>query len=54
MAVDWSRAGEVGGAGFSGVFVVLIVLAAVLWLTGWLFNRIGSGKSEPTDKKKGA
>ena len=55
MAVEWTwaQAGQVGGIGFGLVFAVLIILALTIWLTGLVFSKIGAGKAEVSDKKKG-
>ena len=54
MAVDWGFAGQIGGMGFGIVFAVLIILAVVIWLVGMVIKRIGAGKEETSDTKKGA
>lgn len=54
MAVDWGFAGQVGGAGFGMVFFLLIVLAIIVRLTGWFFNRAGRGEGIKDDNEKGA
>ena len=53
MAVDWGFAGQVGGFGFGLVFAVLIILALAIWLVGLVLRRIGAGKDEAEEKKKG-
>ena len=53
MAVDWGFAGQIGGIGFGLVFVVLIILAVAIWLVGLVLRRIGAGKGEAEEKKKG-
>ena len=53
MAVDWSFAGQIGGIGFGLVFVILIILALAIWLTGLVLGKFGTGKTEANDKKKG-
>jgi len=53
MAVDWGFAGQVGGVGFGLVFVVLILLAVAIWLVGLILSKIGAGKAEAEEKKKG-
>ncbi len=53
MAVPWEQAIQVGGVGFGMVFVLLIILAVVIWLTGVILNRIDIRKSETGDEKKG-
>jgi Na+-transporting methylmalonyl-CoA/oxaloacetate decarboxylase gamma subunit len=53
MAVDWGFAGQIGGIGFSLVFVVLVILAVAVWVVGLVLKRIGAGKSEVEEKKKG-
>ena len=54
MAVDWSEAARIGSVGFGTVFTVLIILAVIIWLTGLVVNKIGIGKDETSEKKKGA
>ena len=54
MAIDWGQAAQIGGTGFGTVFLVLVILAVTLWLTGLVFRKISSGKEEPTETKKGA
>ena len=53
MAVDWGFAGQVGGFGFGLVFLVLIILAVVIWVVGLILGKIDAGKAEAEDKKKG-
>ena len=53
MAVPWEQAIQVGGVGFGMVFVLLIILAVVIWLTGVILNRIDIRKSGTGDEKKG-
>ncbi len=53
MEVPWGEALQVGGVGFGLVFAVLIILALAIWLTGLMLGKIGSGKAEAGDKKKG-
>jgi len=52
--IDWAFAAKIGGIGFSMVFVVLLILAIVLWLVGLVFKKIGSGEEKAGDTKKGA
>ena len=54
MGVDWGFAGQVGGIGFGTVFALLIILAIVIWLTGWLVSKTGSTRDESDDNQKGA
>ena len=53
MEIPWGQAIQVGGVGFGTVFVLLIILAVVIWLTGLVFKKIGTGKSETKEEKKG-
>ncbi len=53
MAVDWGQALQIGGVGFGLVFVVLIILALAIWLTGLVLGKIGTSKAEVSDQKKG-
>lgn len=47
--MDWGFALKVAGIGFGGVFLILVTLALVLWLTG-----IGIHKASKKDDKSGA
>lgn len=53
MGVDWGFAGQIGGFGVGLVFVVLIILALAIWLTGLILSKITAGKGEASNKKKG-
>ncbi len=53
MGIDWGFAGQIGGIGFGMVFVLLIILAVVIWLTGLVINKISIQKSEIGNEKKG-
>ena len=53
MGVDWGFAGQVGGVGFGMVFALLVILAIIIWLTGLVITKIGAGKAEVGEKKKG-
>ena len=52
MAVDWVFAGQIGGIGIGVVFVVLVILAVVVWLTGLVLNKYGARKTELVEKEK--
>lgn len=39
-AADWGAAGLLAGRGFVTVFIVLVILAVVTWLIGFVFQRI--------------
>ena len=54
MGIDWGFAGLVGGIGFIMVFVLLVLLAIVIWLTGLVLSKIGTGKAETSNKKEGS
>jgi len=54
MTVDWGFAGQIGGMGFGMVFAVLIILAMTIWLVGLVVSKIGTGKDETNESKKGA
>lgn len=54
MGVDWGQAAQIGSAGFGIVFLVLVILTVVLWLTGLVFSKVFTGKEELTETKKGA
>jgi len=52
MAVDWGSAGQIAGVGFGAVFIILVILAVVIWLVGVGLGKIDTGKGE-TEEKKG-
>ena len=53
MGVDWSFAGQVGGVGFGMVFVLLVIIAVVIWLTGKVAQKTSTDKNENDNTKKG-
>ena len=53
MAVDLGFAGQIGGIGFSLVFLVLIILAVAIWVVGFVVSKTTTDKGEASDKKKG-
>lgn len=54
METDWGLAWQVGGIGFGLVFVVLVILAAAIWLTGLVIRKTERGEKETGETKKGA
>ena len=55
MGVDWGFAGQVGIVGFGMVFALLIILAAVIWLTGLVVKKSSTTAKDKTDNtQKGA
>ncbi len=53
MPIDWGFAGQIGGIGFSLVFIVLSILALAIWLVGIVLRKISPDKGEAGDQKKG-
>jgi len=53
MSVDWGLALQVSGIGFAAIFIVVIVLAVVIWLGGLAFSKINTTASKTGNKKKG-
>ena len=51
MGVDWGFAGQIGGFGFGLVFVVLLILAAAIWVVGFVVHKASTGKSEAEEQK---
>ena len=54
MGVDWGFAGQVGGMGFGMVFVLLIILAIVIWITGLVIIKTRTSKEKTDTEEKGA
>ena len=44
--VNWAEAFEIGGIGFGLVFLVLVILAVVIWITGLWLKRYGDEEEE--------
>jgi Na+-transporting methylmalonyl-CoA/oxaloacetate decarboxylase gamma subunit len=40
MSVNWGEAILIAGKSFGSVFLILIILAVVTWLIGFVFQRI--------------
>jgi len=40
MTINWGEAGLLAGRGFGAVFLILIIIAVVTWLVGFVFQRI--------------
>lgn len=53
MGADWSFAGQVGGVGFGMVFVLLVIPAVVIQLTGIVVKRTSTDKNENGNTRKG-
>ena len=53
MTVDWGFAAQTGGFSFGLVFLVLIILAVVIWLIGLVINRFTADDDKTGDTQKG-
>jgi len=51
--VNWAEAFEIGGIGFGLVFLVLVILAVVIWITGLWLKRHGDEEEEKTEGEGG-
>lgn len=50
--VDWDLAFKVVGVGFVGVFLVLSMVALMMWLNGLVLRRLGgNGEGEDNNEK---
>jgi Na+-transporting methylmalonyl-CoA/oxaloacetate decarboxylase gamma subunit len=52
MEVPWAQAVQVGVVGFVMVFLLLIILGVVMWLTGLIFGET-TGDIKGAAEKKG-
>jgi Na+-transporting methylmalonyl-CoA/oxaloacetate decarboxylase gamma subunit len=43
LETDWAQALEIGGLGFVLVFIVLMLLALSMWITGKLIAKFSKG-----------
>ena len=46
MAIDWGEAVRIGLMGFGVVFLVLVILASAIWLSGLVLRKIESKKDD--------
>lgn len=46
MSVNWGEAILLAGKSFGSVFLILIILAVVTWLIGFVFQRIKKGEGK--------
>ncbi len=46
MSVNWGEAILIAGKSFGSVFLILIILAVVTWLIGFVFQRIKREKEK--------
>jgi len=50
--VDWNLAARIAGGGFGMVFLILAVLALLVWLTYLGVNRFSKGSLNTEEKKR--
>lgn len=55
MVIDWGEAVKVGLVGFGWVFMVLVILAIAIWLSGYIIRKLEKQKEETatTDTNSG-
>ena len=46
MTTNWGEASLLAGRGFGTVFLILVILAVVTWLIGFVFQRIKRGQEK--------
>ena len=52
-SLDWGDAWQVAGAGFGIVFLVLIILAVAIWVTGIIVKKLDTrNATKEEDQKK--
>ena len=51
MIIDWGDAIRVGLVGFAIVFLVLVILAVAIWLTGKIVPKLEKPKEKPATAK---
>ena len=51
MPIDWGEAVKVGLVGFGWVFMVLVVLAVAIWLSGKIIQRLEKTNEETTTEE---
>ncbi len=51
-SLDWGEAWQVAGVGFGIVFLVLIILAVAIWVTGIIVNKMETRNTIKEEEKK--
>ncbi len=50
--IDWGAAGALAGKGFGTVFAVLVILAVMTWLIGFVSQRAKKSRTETVPASK--
>jgi Na+-transporting methylmalonyl-CoA/oxaloacetate decarboxylase gamma subunit len=50
--VDWNLAAKIAGGGFGMVFLILAILALLIWLTHLGVNRFAKGSADSEEKER--
>jgi Na+-transporting methylmalonyl-CoA/oxaloacetate decarboxylase gamma subunit len=50
--IDWGAAGALAGKGFGTVFAVLVILAVMTWLIGFVSQKTRRTRTEPVPASK--
>ena len=53
MSIDWDLAVKIAGGGFGMVFLILAILALVVWATGLVWQRTKSKQKSDAGEEKG-
>jgi Na+-transporting methylmalonyl-CoA/oxaloacetate decarboxylase gamma subunit len=49
VIIDWGQAVKVGWIGFGWVFMVLVILAVAIWLSGVIIRKMEKRKEKPAE-----
>jgi len=49
--IDWGLTAKIAGGGFGMVFIILAILALVVWLVGLGVQRFSKGSSKSEEKR---
>jgi len=52
IGIDWGLAAKIAGGGFGMVFLILAILALVVWLTSLGVRKFSKGSSRSEEKKQ--
>jgi Na+-transporting methylmalonyl-CoA/oxaloacetate decarboxylase gamma subunit len=44
--IEWGLVGEIAGGGYGLCILVLIILALVIWIIGWVVQKTAKTKTE--------
>lgn len=53
MSADWEEGIKIAGGGFGVTILVLLILAIISWLVGFILRRVAARREKGGDTEKG-